>query len=494
MITIMKRKTKAAAVFGAAAVLTMGAAFTSMAAWQQTDNTWIFTDNSGNRVTDSWRQSGEYYYYLDSNGEMATDRWVDDTYYVDVNGVRVSNRWVYAEEGTEDAPNSEGGWYYFDTNGRMVTDGWRTINNQRYHFDSDGTMQYGWFNDEENLYYLGDENDGASKTGWLNLEYDEDEGQEDGTVAEQSTTGTWFYFQANGRAVKASGDSSYVSRNINGSRYYFDENGAMATGWVAVAEREEGDMTGISTLKYFGDYTSGEMAKGWRYLTDDPEDPDDGDGDFSFSTATSSNAVPAAEYEGGDGAWYYFDNSGVPAYLDENAKTLTEATTRINGSRYFFDEYGRMQSGLIGFAQADGTVVSAYFGADDSDGRMKNNRQTNVIEEDGERSTFYFTTAGGYTGERSGYLYNRGKLVRAEDGEDIQVFEVGDRLYLVNESGRIQNSNRAYRADGEYRYEYNNGTIYYINSDRERIGEVTSGERLPQIAYDGVYTLYGSER
>lgn len=488
----MKRKTKAAAVFGAATVLTMGAAFTSMAAWQQEDNTWVFTDNSGNRVTDSWRQSGGNYYYLDSNGVMATDRWVDESYYVDVNGVRVSNRWIQTEEGTEDAPNTDGGWFYLDSNGRAVTEGWRTINNQRYHFDSDGTMQYGWFNDEDNLYYLGDENDGAAKTGWLNLEYDEEEGQEDGTVAEQSTSGTWFYFQANGRAVKATGDNSYVNRTINGSRYYFDENGAMATGWVAIGEREDGDMTGISTLKYFGDSNSGQMARGWRYLTDDPEDSDDNDQDFSFGVATSSNATPSdAEFDG-DGAWYYFDNSGVPAYLDDNATSLTNATTRINGDRYFFDEYGRMKSGLIGLTQADGTVVSAYFGTNDSDGKMKNNRQTNVIEEDGERSTFYFTTAGGYTGERSGYLYNQGKLVQAEDGEDIQVFEVGGRLYLVNEAGRVQDSNRAYRVDGEYRYEYNNGTIYNINSDRERLGEVTSGERLPEISYEAVYTLNGS--
>lgn len=478
----------------AAAALTMGAAFTSMAAWEQDNGIWIYTDNSGNRVTDSWRQSGNSYFYLDSNGEMAVERWVDDTYYVDANGARVSSQWVYVEEGTDGAPNSEGGWFYLDANGRVVTEGWRTINNQRYHFDSDGTMQYGWLNDEENLYYLGDENDGAAKTGWLNLEYDENEGQEDGTVTEQSTSGTWFYFQDNGRAVKASGEDSYVNRTINGSRYYFDENGAMLTGWAAVGERQAGDMTGISTLKYFGDSNSGQMARGWLYLYDDPEDSDNGgDRDFSFGTASPSDATPSsADYEGGEGAWYYFSNSGVPAYLDANASTLTEATTRINGSRYFFDEYGRMQSGLIGLSQADGTTVSAYFGADDSDGRMKNARQTNVMEEDGERSAFYFTSTGGYTGVRNGYLYNQGKQVQAEEGEDLQVFEVGSQLYLVNESGRIQNSNRAYRADGEYRYEYDNGTIYNINNDRERLSTVTSGERLPGIAYESVYRLNGS--
>lgn len=487
----MKKKTKAAVILGSAVVLSAGAAFTSMAAWQQEEGTWIFTDNSGNRVTDSWRQSGGDYYYLDSDGVMATDQWVDDSYYVDINGVRVTNRWVQVEEGTEDAPSSDGGWYYMESNGRAATDGWRTINNQRYHFDSDGTMQYGWLNDEDNLYYLGDENDGAAKTGWLCLDFDENNGQEDGTVAQAGDGGTWFYFQSNGRAVKANGDNSYVTRTINGSRYYFDEDGAMATGWVAMGERRDGDTTGISTLKYFGDSNSGQMASGWRYLTDNPEDSDDGDQDFSFGVATSSNATPsnAQRYDGGDGAWYYFDNNGVPEYFNENSRSVTDATTRINGNRYFFDQYGRMKSGLIGFTLSDGTTISAYFGADDSDGKMKTNRQTNVIEEDGERSTFYFTNSGSYTGERNGYLYNQGKLVQAEDGEDIQVFEVGDRLYLVNEAGRVQDSNRIYRADGEYRYEYHNGTIYTVNENRERTGEVTSGETLPSIAYEEIYVL-----
>lgn len=492
----MKRETKLAAAFAAAAIMTAGASMTSMAAgWERAGDDWIFTDSSGSRVTDTWRQSGDYYYYLDSNGIMATDRWIDDTYYVNGDGVRLSNQWIYLEEGAYDAPNSDGGWFYLDANGRAVTEGWRTINNQRYHFDSDGAMQYGWLELDDNLYYLGDENDGSMKTGWLALDMDDEDTPEDGEVAaivSSGEMGKWFYFQENGRAVKASdSNASYANRRINGNRYYFDENGVMATGWVAVGEREDGDPTGISTLKYFGGPDEGQMATGWRYLIDDPEEDDDNN-DFSFSIATSSNAQ--RRDSDGDGSWYYFDSSGVPAYLSDNADSLSDATTRINSQSYFFDEYGRMQSGLLGFRMSDGTILTAYFGADDSDGAMKRDRQTNVYDDDWERGIYYFTSAGsnrgaGYTGERSGYLYYNGKLVQAEDGDDMQVFEIDERLYLVNEAGRVQDSNRFYRVDGEYRYEYDNGTIYYVNSDRERIGEVTRGERLPEIAYKAVYTL-----
>ena len=81
----MKRKTKAAAIFGVAAALSAGAAVTSLAAWEQTGADWIYTDSSGYRVTDAWRQSGDYYFYLDSDGIMARDQWVEDSYYLDVN-------------------------------------------------------------------------------------------------------------------------------------------------------------------------------------------------------------------------------------------------------------------------------------------------------------------------------------------------------------------------------------------------------------------------
>ncbi len=66
---------------------------------------------------------------------------------------------------------------------------------------------------------------------------------------------------------------------------------------------------------------------------------------------------------------------------------------------------------------------------------------------------------------------------------------MNSQLYLVNESGRVQTSDRTYRVDGEYYYEYDDGVIYRINDDRERIGEVTDGDDLPRIAYEEVYQL-----
>ena len=46
-VNIMKRKTKAAAIFGVAAALSAGAAVTSLAAWEQTGADWFYTDSCG---------------------------------------------------------------------------------------------------------------------------------------------------------------------------------------------------------------------------------------------------------------------------------------------------------------------------------------------------------------------------------------------------------------------------------------------------------------
>lgn len=489
----MRRTKKILVLCSAVAAITAGGAMTAMAAqsgWQQENGTWCYVDSNGNKATDTWKKSGNSWYYLNSDGDMVTDQWVDDTFYTDENGAMVTNRWVYIDPGTEDAPNTEGGWFYLDGSGKAVTDGWKTINNRKYYFDSDGAMAYGWFTDNEDLYYLGDENQGWAYEGWACLDYDPDNPPEDGDVSAVENSGSdtskWFYFQTGGKAVKAS-SGTYVSRTINGSKYYFDENGVMLTGWASIASGSDAavDATGISSFKYFGGDNEGQMAKGWRYLTDYPEDSDD---------AGNLTQVPGNLSYDSEGSWYYFDSNGVPKYLRADADTMSKAVSRVNGQSYFFDQYGRMQYGLIGIGLRDGTVESAYFGDSGSDGKMRTDKISNVIEDNGDKSTFFFETSGsnrggGFTGEKKKYLYYNGKLVKADKGTTTQVFEVDGQLYLVNESGQVQTSNKCYKSDGEYRYEYSNGTLYYVDADKQRQGEVTSGETLPEISYKDVFSL-----
>lgn len=489
----MNKPYQLAAVMSAAAVLSMGAAFTSLAAtgWVYEDEGWVYLDSDGDRVTDEWKKSGDNWFYLDSDGLMAKDSWIDDGYYVNEDGAMLTNQWIYSEEGDE-GPNSEdSGWYYLGSSGKITSDTWKAINGQYYCFDSDGKMYTGWHFDDDNVYYLGNENDGARKTGWLCLEYDSEDVPEEGDVSEAYDAGDgaeWFYFQSNGRMVKA--DSGYTTKTINGYKYYFDENGVMLTGWAAVASAADADSTGISKFKYFGEENDGAMAKGWKYLTEHPSDSDDA------SELTEGNNSYSNE---DDGYWYYFATDGTPKYFANDADTIAEATSRINSNGYFFDEYGRMQYGLIGI-DIGGTVYTTYFGNSSDDGKMKTGKQTSVYDADDEKNTYYFNTSGsykgsGFTGTKDGYLYSEGILVKAEEDSDYQVFCLNidgtDHFYLVNESGKVQTSSKNYKSDGEYKYQYSNGTIYLTDSDGENPVEVTSGDcaALPSISYDAVYTL-----
>ena len=103
------------------------------------------------------------------------------------------------------------------------------------------------------------------KTGWRCLAYDEDDKPDDGDVSEQySQAGDdarWFYFQTNGKAVHAE-DGTYKRTTIDNKKYYFDEDGVMASGWVAAEdETESGDTTGISKFIYLGTENEGNVPE-----------------------------------------------------------------------------------------------------------------------------------------------------------------------------------------------------------------------------------------
>ena len=168
--------------FGAAAVLSSAAAFSSLAAsggWVSENGVWKYQEASGNYAYNTWKTSGDNSYYLDNNGVIAVNQWIDDTYYVDGDGVMAKNSWIQL---SEDTSQKKAGWYYVDAKGKLIKDKWSTIGDKKYAFDSDGKMRTGWFFDNDDIYYLGD--NGYAKTGWLCLDYDEDNKPDDGTISE----------------------------------------------------------------------------------------------------------------------------------------------------------------------------------------------------------------------------------------------------------------------------------------------------------------------
>ena len=413
----MKISTRIWAGLAAAAVMSLGMSFASFAAegWTSEDGQWKYKDSNGNFVTNAWKTSGGEYFYLDSNGVMAVNHFIDDTYYVNERGARVTNSWIHL---TETLDGKEPGWYFVNSSGKLVEDKWETINNLRYCFDEEGRMRTGWYFDDDDIYYLGSEDQGYVKTGWRCLAWDEEDEPEEGDVSENySSAGDdtkWFYFRDNGKAERAD-SGEYETAVINGNKYYFDENGIMMSGWVAVNDQESGDSTGISKFVYLGDENSGVMAKSkWLELDEHPGDSDDSE----EITDDDSEDFP----EEGDSRWYYFESDGTPAYLDSGAKTMSAATTKVNGSSYFFNQYGCMQTGLLKITTSEGKGLVGYFGDLDSNGRMYTGKKSGV-HVDGDTYTYYFAESGsdkgaGYRGEKDDYLYYEGRQIEADDGSD----------------------------------------------------------------------------
>ena len=475
----MKKQTKLVAVLSTAALLAIGASMTSFAAtgWAEEDGTWVYYNRDGERATDSWKKSGNNWYYLDSDGEMAIDQLIEDGdnyYYVDINGVMASNQWVAIENedaGEDDEP--EHYWYYFQANGKALTNGdnakvaLKTINGKKYAFDEDGKMLYGWVAEDsaeridntdndafkEGDYYFGGEDDGAMTTGWLQMDITYEEATGDNFIApvfnEDEDQTRWFYFQSNGKKVKAdeTKNDTQKSKTINGKKYEFDQKGVMTAEWSLdvdkITDSEANDPATRGNAAENSTYAR--YAHQWRYFSSVEDGARVSKGWFKVVPAEYLNT---GKYDDDEDAWYYADGSG---------KLYAGEFKTIKGKKYAFRTDGRMVSGLK-FISDDGNgnfVVKAddndqatfgpfdteedflnnsknyeaqgykcYYFGDGDDGAMRTNKTSITI--DGDKFNFYFQKSGGnkgagITGEKDDKYYQSGMLMTAGSDEKYQI-------------------------------------------------------------------------
>ena len=436
----MRKQTKLVAVLSAAALLAMGASMTSFAAgWEKDDaGVWHYYDSDDEMVTDEWKKDGGKWFHLDEDGEMETDTWVDDDYYVAEDGHMLTNEWkkTMADEDEDDPEDGGEHWYYFNNKGKKVTDTDKKINGKTYYFNEDGEMQYGWHEDDGNVYYLGTEDEGwRAESQWLWLEksgnnendLDDDDDLEvvlDCSEDDNCDDEGWYWFQSSGKAYHDTG-----KKKINGKYYMFNNHGQMLYEWINgvkanVASNAKLDSDSIeataSEVRYMNVVEEGWRADGWYQI----------DG---------ADALKA----GDDTDWYYFKD-GKAKKADDGEKNNTDLTDdgakvytkkiKINGKNFCFNEIGQMQTGL--------QMIDKKFYYFDNDGYMKTGKIANVEEED-DNYTYYFETKNGkngqgYTGEKSGYLYWNGKRLEADD--DYRIYVVDKKYYLVNNKGKLQKS------------------------------------------------------
>ena len=502
----MRKQTKLVAVLSAAALLAMGASMTSFAAgWEKDDaGIWHYYDSDDEMVTGEWKKDGGKWFYLDDDGEMLTDSWVDDEYYVGEDGAMLINTWkkTITDDDMDDPEEDGESCYYFGSKGKKTTSGSKKVNGKTYYFDEDGKMQSGWYADDKNVYYLGDEDDGARKSGWLWLEApdadDDDEKDAADAVGHNGEDSNdpcdeegWYYFGSDGKMYKDA-----KQKKINGKYYYFNAHGQMLYEWINGVKTTMGSNAQLDTddetaqknaspseVRYMN-----QVEEGWR-----------ADGWYQIDGADILGA-------GDDTDWYYFkDGKAKRAEKKDDGTSLMDGTSpvyrakiKINGKYFCFNEIGQMQTGLQPIGSKSGMVSGLYYF--DENGYMKTGKVSNV-EEENDSFTYYFETKNskngqGITGEKSGYLYWNGKRLEADD--DYKIYQTDkDTYYLVNNKGKLQKStSKTYEVENldgkEMKFEFKSN--YTIKSAKDEEGKAVNltdlSAELPKIElFDSVITL-----
>ena len=376
-------------------------------------------------------------------------------YYVGSDGSKTINDWrfVLPEDADED---EDAEWFYFGSKGAMVKSAKKVIDGKTYYFKDNGVMLTGWVNttefdeanDVDGAVYC-DENGARVASQWIKVwapGTDEDEAEEDDK--------NWYWIKSKGAAQ--------IGRNldINGQTYFFDEDGVMLSGWVAlvgedyVALENAISTSGASAVYFCGNSDQGWAKKNTWIKTWDPENYEDADADVTqkwYWIAKSGKVyVPAAEDASAADAMTFADGSADVPFTCTGSDATMMALKEINDKTYAFNAEGQMLDGLV---RVEGTDMMYFGGADD--GAMKTGAQT-IEDEEGNDYKFFFgkkTTDDGYVegvgvnGAVSGELYKNGLIQTADDA--YEVITVGEYDYIVDEDGDIRTSKKDYENEDD---------------------------------------------
>ena len=391
--------------------------------WVKLSGTWYYLTGSGAMAT-GWIQTGGTWYYMNASGAMVTDTWIGNNY-VDGSGAWIPGK-VKAQAGWIQSGNR---WCYRHADGSYTTNGWEVINGAWYYFDGAGWMVTGWVKLSGTWYYL--TGSGAMATGWI------------------QTGGTWYYMNASGAMVtdtwignnyvdgsgawipgkvKAQAgwvqsgsrwwyrhaDGSYTRNNwemINGSWYYFDGAGWMATGWLKLGNNW-----------YYLNPGNGAMVTGWLQL---------------------------------GSTWYYMNGSGAMetdtwignSYVDANgvwdqSKTKAQAYWVLNGDRWMLVQedgtYAKKCWKTVGgkeyYLDENGYMVTGWLKQGSTWYYLKPTAK-NSAEKVGEKAYNYWVGTAGIGGY---YIDKYGRMVAGKD------YSLGSYVYTFDANGLCTNRENRY--------------------------------------------------
>ena len=300
-----------------------------------------------------------------------------------------------------------GTWVYYNRNEEKVTETWQKSGDYWFYLDDNGEMATdSLIDDNDDTYYV-DVNGVMVTNRWVAVD-NENAGEEN------EPNQWWYYFGANGKAYKRSDSaSSDVSlKTINGKKYTFNTDGKMQYGWVKNGETQYDENAWQDADYYFGDENDGAMAEGWK--------------EIAIKDDQASEAQPGDYYWDEDQTrWFYFKASG------KKEKNQTGKT--INGRKYGFDEYGRMNAGWV--TQATTSNTSVKDGGSQGIATYSNTFMNYSTPEDGARYTKgWFKVTPGYYLQKDKY----------EDGSDYWYYSDGNGKLVVNQIKTINGKKYAF--------------------------------------------------
>ena len=318
----------------------------------------------------------------------------------------------------------EGVPYLFGYSGALKTD-WQTVGGKRYYYDPEtGRPVFGWVSYFGEMYYVDAEL--GKVTGVFEIEDGLYAFGEDGALlrGEFELDGVHYYSDPE-TGLLGSGVYTFADKLVK-----TDEAGTVLTGWVDPGDGRRFYISPEACEPVYGlTVIEGEVY----YIT-----PEDG----AVRGTVEINGVPYHfDEETGARTSGWFEYDGARCYFDpELQSTLCASFAEIDGKRYYFDENGRMVTGL---SEIEGTLYC--FGGD---GVM----QTGTVEIDGVKRCFGDNGAalnGWVTDDAGRHFYSGGVLASGwteidgaqryfdADGKLCTgLTEIGDSRYLLDENGK----------------------------------------------------------
>lgn len=471
----MRKQTKIVAL---AAVLALGASFTSMAAtydWKLEDDGWYCYDEDGEAYDEEWVESYGQKYWVDDEGKMVTSSWVEDgedLYYVGSDGKKTTSDWkfTYAMD-EEDDDDAEEAWFYFDSKGKLATDKRISWKENYYFVDKDGKMVTGWIEydkeatevvkaatvnpDVDNLIYVNEDGTRAANEWYHGFEAGLDE---EATADLDEESYVYYWIEKDGTVATGK------KNDINGETYFFDDTtGEMLHGWVVTANGS-GVYTNVPATATLSEYASGYSVyfcgskdQGWAKKGDwyklannkDFADADEDTTTYWFSIGSNGKVfIPNVEATGSNASVNLVEANAITFNGSTGFDEATPANAHnaelkvIKGETYLFDANGQMLKGL---QMVDGEMN--YFGTANEGQRKTGVCSVEDVFEDAYDVTFAKKASaveGEYSkyealnGNVDGYVYKEGRLQKSSGKGIYKYVTVGADQFLVNYKGKAQ--------------------------------------------------------